>query len=79
MFMRRHAKDANIVSEYIVLMGIHFIFSERSSRGLKNCPKTYEKKETAKPTRPNGSRMTPPPGLQIYLWRRVTLTFDPQS
>jgi len=34
MFMRRHAKDANIVSEYIVLMGIHFIFSERSSRGV---------------------------------------------
>jgi len=25
---------------------------------------------------PMGSTMTPPPGLHIYLWPRVTLTFD---
>ena len=25
---------------------------------------------------PKGSRTIPPPGLQIYLWPHVTLTFD---
>jgi len=35
-------------------------------------------KKARKATRLNaGSRMMPPPGLHIYLWRRMTLTFDP--
>ena len=32
--------------------------------------------QSTKHTRPKGSRMMPPPGLQIYLWPRVILTFD---
>jgi len=31
---------------------------------------------SVKTTRPNGSRMMPPPDLQIYLRPHVTLTFD---
>jgi len=44
--------------------------------GMLNRTIPYHSYESEKLVDPRESRMMPPPGLQIYLQSRVTMTFD---